>query len=99
MSDKVCSKCGETKQLTADFYLCSGRWRSECKACTIKRNVKYQRSIQAWKHRYLDDDERNSYMRDYYSKNKEKFAVYREEFRKRYPEYYKNYFRRKKNGK
>lgn len=103
MSDlKICSKCNKAKKATQDFYLCSGRWRSECKKCTVKRNVKYQRKIRAWKTRYVDDEARRAYMRDYYAKNKEKFAQYREEFRERYPDYYTLYFRarrEKRNGK
>lgn len=97
MSDlKICSQCHQAKEPMMDFYLCSGRWRSECKMCTIKRNVRYQRKVKAWKHRYVDDDTRRQYMRDYYDKNKEKFARYREEFRSRNPEYYKEYFRKRK---
>jgi hypothetical protein len=38
-------------------------------------------------------------MREYYAKNKEKFAAYCTEFREKYPEYYKWYFRRRKNKK
>ncbi len=100
MSDlKICSKCHQAKEAMRDFYLCSGRWRSECKACTIKRNVRYQKKIKAWKHRYVDDDARRLYMREYYDKNKEKFAKYRSEFKERYPEYYKEYFRERKEKK
>lgn len=94
---KICSKCHEAKEATTDFYLCSGKWRSECKACTIKRNVRYQRKTQAWKYRYVDDDERRHYMREYYANNKEKFAKYRADFKDRYPEYYKEYFRNRKD--
>lgn len=97
MSDlKICSQCHRAKEPDRDFYLCSGRWRSECKMCTIKRNVRYQRKVKAWKHRYVDDDTRRLYMREYYDKNKEKFAKYRSEFKERYPEYYKDYFRKRK---
>jgi len=97
MSDlKICSKCHQAKIMDKDFYLCSGRWRSECKACTIRRNVRYQRRIKSWKHRYLNDDTRRLYMREYYEKNKEKFVAYRAEFRLKYPEYYKEYFRKRK---
>ncbi len=97
MSDlKICSQCHQAKEAVMDFYLCSGRWRSECKMCTIKRNVRYQRKTKAWKHRYVDDDTRRLYMREYYDKNKAKFAQYRAEFKARYPEYYKEYFRKRK---
>lgn len=73
--------------------------RSECKACTINKNVRYQRKIQAWKHRYVDNDEKRSYMIEYYAANKEKFAEYRAKFKERYPEYHKEYSRRRKNEK
>lgn len=96
---KICSKCHQAKEAKVDFYLCAGKWRSECRMCTIKRNVRYQRKVQAWKHRYVDDDSRRLYMREYYDKNKDKFAHYREEFRERHPEYYKEYFRKKKEKK
>lgn len=79
-----------------DYYLCAGRWRSECKMCTIKRNVRYQKKTKAWKHRYVDDDARRLYMREYYAQNREKFAKYRAEFKERYPDYYKDYFRARK---
>lgn len=93
---KVCSKCHEEKELRQDFYMCAGRWRSECKKCTIKRNVRYQRKVKSWKYRYSDDISRKLYMRTYYGKNKEKFAKYRADFRTRFPEYYKEYFRKRK---
>lgn len=100
MSDlKICSKCHQAKEAMTDYYLCSGRWRSECKMCTIKRNVRYQKKIKAWKYRYVDDDTRRLYMREYYAQNKEKFAQYRTEFKERYPEYYKEYFRARKEKK
>jgi len=80
-----------------DFYMCQGKWRSECKRCTITKNVKYQKSSEAWKHRYVDNDEKRSYMLEYYAKNKEKFAEYRRKFKEKYPDYYKNYARRKRD--
>jgi hypothetical protein len=48
-------------------------------------------------HRFVDNDEQRSYMVDYYSKNKEKFAEYRRKFKERYPEYHKEYARKRKN--
>lgn len=95
---KTCTKCHEIKSYE-DFYICGGRTRSECKKCTIKRNVRYQKKTKAWKRRYVDDDARRIYMRDYYEKNKDKFAKYRTEFKERYPEYYKQYFRARKEKK
>lgn len=94
--NKICSLCKKSKDMNKDFYLCTGKYRSECKECTKKRNVRYQRKVKAWKYRYIDDETRRHYMREYYDKNKERFARYRSEFRARFPEYYKEYFRRRK---
>lgn len=96
---KTCSRCRLPKIASKDFYLCQGKWRSECKACTIKKNVRYQKRVKAWKHRYIDNDEQRSYMIDYYAKNKEKFAAYRKKFKEKYPEYYKEYSRKRKDEK
>jgi hypothetical protein len=93
---KICSKCHKAKDPSLDFYMCAGRWRSECKQCTIKRNIKYQKKTKAWKHRYGNDEDRKQYMREYYNRNKEKFAQYRSDFRDKHPEYYKEYFRTRK---
>jgi len=94
---KICSKCNEAKDKNADYYFIKGNARSDCKKCTIKRNILYQRSVQKWKHRYVDNDTQRSYMVEYYRKNKEKFAAYRRKFKEEYPEYYKNYARARKN--
>jgi hypothetical protein len=94
---KICSKCNSPKSADTDFYRCQGKMRSECKACTIRKNVHYQKQTKAWLHRFVDDDEQRSYMVDYYSKNKEKFAEYRRKFKERYPDYYKEYTRKRKN--
>ena len=93
---KRCTKCLKSKNLMNDYYLCSGKYRSECRACTIKRNVLYQCKTKAWKHRYVDDDTRRLYMRNYYSNNKNKFKLYRIKFKESHPEYYKKYFQLKK---
>ncbi len=93
---KICSQCHQAKHEDIDFYQCGGRWRSECKICTIKRNVRYQRQVKSWKGRYIDEEARCIYMREYYSKNKERFAQYRAEFKIRFPEYYREYFRKRK---
>ncbi|MFI0477761.1 MAG: hypothetical protein ACH349_01360 [Candidatus Rhabdochlamydia sp.] len=93
---KICSKCNCAKIADKDFYKCLGKRRSECKACTISKNVLYQKRIKAWKHRFVDNDEQKSYLVDYYAKNKEKFAEYRRKFREKYPEYHKHYSRKRK---
>lgn len=93
---KICSQCYECKLIDGEYYLWQGRPRSECKRCTIKRNVRYQKRVKAWRHRYVDEEARRLYMREYYNQNKEKFAKYRSEFKARNPEYYKEYFRKRK---
>lgn len=97
---KICSKCHVAKEKVTDFYMCSGSYRSECKACTIKRNVKYQSKMQSWKYKFGDDESRREYMRDYYAKNPAKYAEYREKFRENHPGYHKKYYHaRKDKGK
>lgn len=59
--------------------------------------MRYQKRIKAWLHRYIDHDDQRSYMVDYYSKNKDKFAEYRRKFKAKNPDYYKNYARKVKN--
>ncbi len=93
---KICSRCNISKN-QSDYYICQGRVRSECKKCTIKKNVTYQKRTQAWKNRFLDSNEHRTYMADYYLRNKEKFAEYRRKFMKKYPNYYKEYARQRKN--
>ena len=95
---KTCSKCRNEKEET-DFYRCLGKIRGECKKCTSKRNTLYQKKNEYWKRRYVDGDSARSYQREYYAKNKEKFAAYRAEFKLRYPDYYKEYFRKQKERK
>ncbi len=96
---KVCSKCLCEKEAENDFYRCQGKLRSECRKCTINKNVRYQRRTQAWKHRYVDNDVKRSYMIEYYAANKDKFAEYRSKFKEKYPEYHKEYARKRKNEK
>lgn len=93
---KSCSRCKVKKYLISEFYVYQGKWRSECKACTIKKNVDYQKKTKAWKHRFVDREGRRSYMVEYYARNREKFAEYRKKLKKKYPKYYRDYARRKK---
>lgn len=92
---KKCSHCRRMIVLQ-DFYMNAGKYRSECKFCTINRNVRYQKRVKAWRNRDLDQDSRRLYMRKYYEKNKDKYTEYRAKFKAKYPEYYKNYARRRK---
>jgi hypothetical protein len=93
---KICRTCFQAKIENVDFYACSGKSRSECKRCTIARNGVYQKALESWKTRYVDEDARRAYMRLYYNKNKEKFAEYREAFKARHPGYYREYSRARK---
>lgn len=99
MALKICSKCRQSKDAYLDYYGNQGNMRSECKSCTIKRNVKRQKLLQSWKYRFADEVSRKEYAKEYYAKNRERFAQYRAEFKKRNPEYYKMYSRNKKNKK
>lgn len=101
MSDemKTCSRCMKDKIKYMDFYMCQDKYRSECKRCTIKKNIQYQKKIQSWKNRCIDNIELKKYMTEYYANNKEKFAEYRKRFKEKNPDYYKNYSRRRKNEK
>lgn len=94
---KVCSRCMSKKLLRTDFYMCEGIYRSECKACTIKRNTKNQRASKIWKNRLFDPKKQRKYQLAYYAKNKEKFAEYRRRFREKHPNYNTNYGRRKRD--
>lgn len=96
---RKCTRCGEIKDQHMDFYLCRNIVRSECKKCTIKRNVKYQKDNNSWKTHHGGDENRRAYMRSYYAKNKEKFSKYRKEFKEKYPDYYHNYFIAQKGKK
>ena len=93
---KICAKCHKAKDVKTSYYCYQGVYRSECKECSIKRNVLHQRRTKTWKDRSVDQEARRVYMRDYYRKNKEKFAKYREEFREKYPDYHTQYARKKK---
>lgn len=96
---KVCSQCKKEKNLFTDFYLCQGKWRGECKRCTIAKNAKYQKRMQSWRNREIDSSAMRAYQLDYYAQNKAKFAEYRQKFKEKHPEYHKLYARRKKNEK
>lgn len=99
MTKKSCSRCKKIKEELDEFYMCAGKFRSECKCCTIKRNVKYQRRVQAWKYRFRDEDARKAYMHQYYAKNLPKFAEYRAKFKKEHPHYHRDWWRLNKQKK
>jgi hypothetical protein len=88
---KICSHCGRPKNQDADFYVCSGRIRAECKQCTIRKVVHYQKKLRVWRLENVNPLELREYMHEYYAKNKDKFAEYRRRFNEKYPGYYKRY--------
>lgn len=94
---KRCTKCRKWKRLD-QFYMNGPKRRSECKPCTIARNSKYQRRVEAWRYRDVNVEARKLYMRDYYQKHKDKFAGYREKFRNKNPGYQTQYKRDKRDG-
>lgn len=96
MTEKKCSRCKHIKDQLIDFYMCNGKWRSECKACTVKRNVNYQRKKRTWETREVDLEQRRAYMLSYYAKNKNKFAHYRQTFKQRNPDYHRTWASQKK---
>lgn len=96
---KKCSRCQKTKIQHLDFYMCQGKYRSECKTCTIKKNSKYQKEKRSWLLRDLDDTKTKDYMREYRKKNKEKFKTYRESFLKKNPGYTRDYYLENKDKK
>lgn len=98
MDCKVCTKCHKHLPIRESYYLCRGAYRSECKKCMIKRNIKYQRLHKTWKNRFIDNDQTRPYMREYYRNNKAKFAEYRRKFRERSPDYFRSK-RDEKRGK
>lgn len=81
---KKCTKCKRFYDY-ALFYFCRGRYRSECKKCTIRINVRYQKA----KKRNITPD--RSYMREYYATHKTQFAEYRRRFKEKHPGYYRDY--------
>ena len=88
--NKHCKRCEETK-LLEDFYVCKGRMRPECKQCTIKQNSEHQKKKKPWRTRNIDHDSHKLYMREYYARNKDKFKIYRERFKEKFPGYFTAY--------
>lgn len=93
---KRCRSCLKYKDARLDFYMCAGVYRTECKACSIKRNTRHQQKTKSWQNKYQDEEARREYMKKYRQKNADRFAKYREDFRDRHPEYYREYRQKKK---
>lgn len=84
-TEKKCSKCKRFKEFK-EFYFSKGRYRAECKKCTVKHVVIAQRQ----RRKGIPSNSR-SYMLEYYANNREKFAEYRRRFKERHPDYYRVY--------
>jgi hypothetical protein len=82
-----------------EFYFSKGKIRSECKKCTIKRNLAYQKKAQSWKKRCSNYSDHREYMLNYYADNRDKFAEYRRTFLEKHPGYYRAYADKKRGEK
>lgn len=89
--NKRCSCCKTEKPIKTDFYFSKGKIRSECKKCTIHRNIIYQRKAKTWKKRSSENSYDREYARQYYQDHKEAFSEYRRTFLERHPGYYRAY--------
>lgn len=87
---KHCEECRAFKVLS-DFYFYKNSPRKDCKKCIIKRNGDRQKYTKSWRKRHISRGD-TTYSREYYKKNKEKFASYRQKFMENNPDYYKNYY-------
>lgn len=96
---RKCGNCNQKKSLAEHFYCYQGRYRSQCKKCTIRKNALHQKETQAWKRKTEDGTDRRAYYNRYYAENKAKFAEYRSEFKERHPGYYKEYHRKRREEK
>lgn len=92
---KECTSCEKVKEKRLDFYLQGNSYTSECKACRIKRSSAYAKKAQPWKKKSKDREAYNKYAREYYAKNKERFKKYRDNFKNQFPEYHKEYYRKR----
>jgi hypothetical protein len=84
MTEKVCVKCGENKELPAGFYKSAQNasgYTSYCKQCILKhlKEKKYE-SQNKW-HKKKENAEKKEkqakYFKTYYEKNKERLQVER----------------------
>lgn len=96
---KTCIRCRKDKDSLLDYYANQGHMRAECKACTSRLNTQRQKRQKVWINRFVDEESRKEYAKEYYAKNKERFASYRSAFKKKNPEYHKMYQRNRKNEK
>ncbi len=101
MREKKCSKCGEVKPLTSEFYYKDNRstsgFRSPCKVCVNKIRKHYNHDTERIKERkkqyYQDNKERrNEHSKQYYQDNKERKKQYYQDNKERIQERKKQYY-------
>lgn len=92
---RTCTVCAKEKS-EEEFYKYRGQPRGECKKCTVRRAVHYQRKVKAWETRCGDHESSKKYMREYYAKNKEKFVEYARRWKEKNPDYFKRQNRRER---
>ena len=98
---KMCSRCEEVKCKITDFYMCAGKFRSECKACTIKKNISYQQEKKKIPQDQIKLMKREAYMKSYYAQEnvRKKYVHYRKKFRDKHPGYFKIYGQKLRESK
>lgn len=100
--EKKCSKCGVWKLKLKDFYLNKGFIRPSCKECFKKQTAAYAKKNRALRMELgLNDNyskDRLAYQRAYYHNNRGKYTNYRQKFVQSHPEYYKMYYRARRDG-
>lgn len=92
---KICTKCSKEKEIT-DFYKCSGKYKSECKACTVKGVMKYSKTYRE-ENRDEFNAKRRKWTKKHYANNRELYAKWRAAFKANNPDYYRNYYATKRN--
>ena len=95
VTPKRCKMCGKKGEEETDFYCSCGAVRGECKECSIKRSYLVQKREKSWLERNMSED-RSVYMKEYYQKNKERFARNRKAFVDNNPNYYREYYHKRK---
>ena len=94
---RACKKCGEIKNSQADFYHNPRCIIGTCKKCmSLAAITRQRRKRQLYGTREPTDRERER-SKAYYAAHKEQFKVYRERFLKKYPDYFKKYYRARRD--
>ena len=82
---KRCTKCGEWKPATAEFFnrdkTKKGGLRTQCRECQRKYRQKNKDKIAEWQREYYEKNKDKR--REYYEKNKERVAEWKREYREK----------------